>query len=195
MIKIAITGPESSGKTTLTEALADYFGVAPIPEYAREYFNENGLEYTQEDLDDIAEGHAENLQIFLTEKSPVNIVDTDFIVLKIWSEYKYKFASNYINSLVSENHFDLHILCAPDIPWEKDPMRENPNDRHELFEQYVHTLNKFKKDFIIVNGSRTIEKKYRRNYQALNLSSNFAPSLRGATGKPGLRLYPLTCSG
>lgn len=153
MIKVAITGPESSGKTTLTKALAEHYGVAPIPEYAREFLEENGLEYSQADLDDIAEGHEENLQIFLTESSPINVVDTDFVVLKVWSEYKYGFASSQINSLVSQNHFDLHILCAPDIPWEEDVMRENPDDRHVLFERYISTLNSFKKDFIIVNGS------------------------------------------
>jgi nicotinamide riboside kinase len=43
-------------------------------------------------------------------------------------------------------------LCAPDIPWEDDPMRENPDDRHLLFEKYVNVLNTYKKDFIIVSG-------------------------------------------
>lgn len=149
MKRIAITGPESSGKTTLANALARHFGVKPVPEYAREFLAANGLGYTQEDLDTIAQGHEEN--IYLSQNS-INIIDTDFIVLKIWSEYKYGFASNYINSLVSENHFDLHILCAPDIPWEEDPLRENPNNRHELFERYLETLSTFKKDFIIVSG-------------------------------------------
>ena len=58
-----------------------------------------------------------------------------------------------IGKLVSENHFNLHILCAPDIPWEDDPMRENSNDRHVLFEKYLNVLNAYKKDFIIVSGS------------------------------------------
>lgn len=153
MIKIAITGPESCGKTTLCNSLAEHFGVAPVPEYSREFFEENGPEYTQLDLDDIAEGQLENIQIYSSDKNRVNIIDTDFIVLKVWSEHKYGFASSHINSLVSENHFDLHILCAPDIPWEEDPLRENPNDRHELFQQYIKLLESFKKDFIIVNGS------------------------------------------
>jgi len=149
MKRIAITGPESSGKTTLAVALARHFGVSAVPEYAREFLIENGQSYTQGDLDDIAEGHEQNINL---SQNSINIIDTDFIVLKIWSEYKYEFASSYINSLVSENHFDLHILCAPDIPWEEDPLRENPNDRHELFERYLETLNSFKKDFIIVSG-------------------------------------------
>jgi len=149
MIRVAITGPESSGKTTLANALSRHFGVTVVPEYGRKFLEENGPAYTQADLDDIAVGHEESVNL---SQNSINIIDTDFVVLKIWSEYKYDFASSYINSLVSENHFDLHILCAPDIPWEEDPLRENPDDRHQLFERYVDTLSSFKKDFIIVNG-------------------------------------------
>ena len=167
-MKIAITGPESSGKTTLANALASHYGVNVIPEYAREFLDENGpdYEYSHGDLDDIAEGHEENLQIFSTEKSRVNIVDTDFVVLKVWSEHKYGFASTYINELVSENHFDLHVLCAPDIPWEADPLRENPDDRHTLFEKYISVLNAFKKDFIIVNGA--LEGRLKKSIQVID---------------------------
>ncbi|NRA11155.1 MAG: ATP-binding protein [Crocinitomicaceae bacterium] len=165
-MKIAITGPESSGKTTLAVALASHYDVNVIPEYAREFLKDNGPEYTQPDLDDIAEGHAENLQIFYTEKSKINIVDTDFVVIKVRSEHKYNFASTYINELVSENHFDLHVLCAPDIPWEVDPLRENPDDRHILFEKYISVLNSFKKDFIIVNGSP--EERLKKSIEAID---------------------------
>lgn len=163
MKRIAITGPESSGKTTLTNALARHFGVKPVSEYAREFLAANGLGYCQEDLDFIAEGHEQNIQL---SQNSINIIDTDFIVLKIWSEFKYDFASGYINSLVSENHFDLHILCAPDIPWEEDPLRENPNDRHDLFERYLDTLNNFKKDFIIVSGLP--EARLKKSIDAIN---------------------------
>jgi NadR type nicotinamide-nucleotide adenylyltransferase len=150
MIKIAITGPESSGKTTLAKQLSEVFSAHYIPEFARQYLEENGLDYDQFDLDEIAEGQHD---LVVNSQNLMNIVDSDYVVLKIWSEQKYGFASSLINELVSENHFDLHVLCAPDIPWENDPMRENPNDRHDLFEKYLNVLNAFKKDYIIVSGS------------------------------------------
>ena len=87
-------------------------------------------------------------------------------MLKVWSEHKYDFASTYINELVSENHFDLHVLCAPDIPWEADPLRENPDDRHILFEKYISVLNAFKKDFIIVNGA--LEGRLKKSIQVID---------------------------
>ena len=150
MLRIAITGPESCGKTTLAKNLAKVFSVAYIPEFARQYLQEKGLKYDQWDLDEIAQGQLKSIHY---SQNSINIVDTDFVVLKVWSDEKYNFSSPMIGKLVSENHFNLHILCAPDIPWEDDPMRENSNDRHVLFEKYLNVLNAYKKDFIIVSGS------------------------------------------
>jgi NadR type nicotinamide-nucleotide adenylyltransferase len=162
IIRIAITGPESSGKTTLVKALSDQFEVSPVPEYARQYLEENVTGYIQEDLDEIALGHQESISL---SQNSINIIDTDYVVLKVWSEDKFEFSSGLINRLVSENHFDLHILCSPDIPWEEDPLRENPEDRHKLFEKYLEVLNKYRKDYIIVSG--THDKRLKKSIQAI----------------------------
>lgn len=152
MIRIAITGPESCGKTTLANALSEYYNIQAVPEYSRFYLEEFGAEYNQQDLDIIALGHYEN--IILSQNS-INIVDSDFVVLKIWSEYKYGNTSKRIAEYVKSNHFDLHILCSPDIPWEPDKLRENPHDREKLFELYLANLRDYKKNFIVVNGSHS----------------------------------------
>lgn len=149
MIRIAITGPESTGKTRLAEALADLKKGIYIPEFAREYLETNGPEYVPDDLDIITRGHAASIEAVAGD---LIVVDTDFVVLKVWSEYKFEKASALINRKVSENWFDLHILCAPDIPWEEDVLRENPLDRDILFERYVEVLEKYKKEYLIVEG-------------------------------------------
>ena len=151
MIRIAITGPESSGKTTLCQSLSEHYNSAFIPEFAREYLEKTNGKYSQFDLDEIAKGQLENLLL-----SQLNIVfcDTDFSVLEIWSNYKYGSVSKSIAGLVEKDLFDLHILCTPDFPWEEDPLRENPDSRDELFELYKVSLSKHKKNFIIVSGEQ-----------------------------------------
>lgn len=151
MIKVAITGPESSGKTTLSVALADHFKIDFIPEFAREFLEHSSGKYDQTDLDIIAKGQLDNI---LSKKNELTISDTDFIVLEIWSQYKYGAVSRYINELVQKNVFDLHILCTPDIPWEEDPLRENSNSRNELFDLYLKSLIRHNKNFIIVSGDQ-----------------------------------------
>jgi NadR type nicotinamide-nucleotide adenylyltransferase len=150
MIRIAITGPESSGKTTLCKALANHFKVAYVPEFAREFLNASNGKYTFTDLDKMATGQLNSIQ---NATNDITIVDSDFSVLEIWSNYKYGKVSNLILNVVQQNVFDLHILCSPDIPWEADPLRENPDNRNELFDLYLSSLNTYKKNYCIVSGS------------------------------------------
>lgn len=150
MIRVAITGPESSGKTSLTEALSEALNGTLFLEYGREYLEGLTRDYTQDDLDRICEGH---LAQFINCPDSLQIIDTDFVVLKVWSTVKYKTVSDAIQMEIDANHFDLHILCAPDIPWEYDPMREHPEMREELFEMYVKELTEAQKNYIIVSGS------------------------------------------
>ncbi len=150
MIKIAITGPESSGKTTLCESLSDYFKISYIPEYARTYLTQTNGKYNQSDLDKICQGQLENFQACTHS---IRICDSDFSTLEIWSYYKYGNVSELINNSVKQDIFDLHILCSPDIPWEADTLRENPDNRDELFELYKQSLLLYNKHFIIVSGN------------------------------------------
>lgn len=167
MIRIAITGPESSGKTTLCKALAAYYGVGYIPEYARTYLEKTKGKYEQSDLDHIARGQYDNL---INAPGDLLICDTDFHVIEVWSAYKYESVSSYISLLLQEDLFDLHILCKPDIPWDPDPLRENPEDRDFLFERYIAALEKHHKNYIIVEGSsdKRIEKSIKSIHRIQN---------------------------
>tara|TARA_B100001057_G_C22314967_1_gene743533 strand:+ start:88 stop:594 length:507 start_codon:yes stop_codon:yes gene_type:complete len=168
MLKIAITGPESSGKTTLSAALAEHYKVSYIPEFARTYLGKTKGQYQQLDLDIIAQGQLKSLDSF---KGYIAICDTDFSVLELWSQYKYNSVSHYIKELVSKDFFDLHVLCAPDIPWEPDPLRETPNSRDALFELYKTNLKTYKKNFIVVND--THENRFKKSVQAIDLLIKF----------------------
>lgn len=157
MIRIGITGPESSGKTALAKSLSEHFKVTDIPEFARGYLEERNGIYNQADLDEMANGQ---LTAILDSRDSITICDTDFSVLEIWSAYKYGSVSKLINECVKKDLFDLHILCSPDIPWEDDPLRENPNNRDKLFVLYKASLETHNKNFIIVSGhhKKRIEK-------------------------------------
>ena len=148
-MRIAVTGPESSGKTTLAKSLAAHFSGEYIPEYARIFLNETKGAYTFDDIELIAERHAQQL---VDRPSTLQIVDTDFFVLKIWSEVKFGKIADRIHEFVHAPLFDLHILCSPDIPWEYDPLREDPHSRDALFTLYEEALNQQNIPFICVSG-------------------------------------------
>lgn len=152
MIKIAITGPESTGKTTLAKALAGHYNVEWAREYAREYLAAKHGDYVLQDLDSIAVGQKNNIEALLS--SPILIADTEMTVIKIWSEFKYGECSSFIHTLWKEQDFDLYILCSPDIPYEADPLREHEAFREELFEIYHNVLRQMNVNFIVVRGDR-----------------------------------------
>jgi NadR type nicotinamide-nucleotide adenylyltransferase len=150
MIRIAFTGPESSGKTTISKLIAQQFDATWIEEYAREYLHQSNGLYNAEDLDKIAVGQADKWKGHDCE---LLICDTEVTVLKIWSEVKYEHVSSCILKCYDEQQFDYYFLCRPDIPWEEDALRENPHDRHELFERYKKELEMRNRNFSILEGS------------------------------------------
>lgn len=150
MIKIGITGPESTGKTTLSLQLSSHYQIDVIAEYAREYLSiVNGF-YTKTDLDKIALRQYE----YMTEQVDQNLLicDTEMLVMKVWSEFKYGNCSPLVKSLWEMQKIDLYLLCAPDIPFEEDPLRENPEQREQLFEIYKAELEKANCKFVIISG-------------------------------------------
>jgi len=149
-MRFAITGPESSGKTTLAKELALINDGVWIPEFAREYLENLPYNYQLEDLDKIALS-----QLTLWEKSNDKILtffDTEMLVMKIWSEFKYNSCSPFILTALENQSFDHYFLCRPDIAWEEDPLREHPEKREELFELYLKELKIRNLPFTIVEG-------------------------------------------
>jgi len=135
---IVITGPESSGKTTLANRLKNEYGLPLVLEFARSYMELNGTEYDFHDLEKIV--HCQNIQEKdAHQKYNLIVCDTDFITVDIWSQEKFGKPVNHSNQFVEEKHY---LLCKPDIPWEEDPLRENPKDRDRLFDVYESYLIK-----------------------------------------------------
>ena len=168
MLKIIVTGPESSGKTTLCKALSEHYNLPFTKEFAREYLTDLGKNYLQEDLLEIAKGQLENEQL-INNNQQISLHDTDLITLKIWSDYKYGNCNNWILEQIEkqkvENRF--YLLCKPDLKWDYDPLRENPINRNELLEIYKQELENLGHKFIIIKGED-------RNEQAIeSLSTNF----------------------
>jgi nicotinamide riboside kinase len=151
MKRFAVTGPESSGKTTLAIALAEQYAGIFIPEFARGYLEQKNGIYSIEDLDRIAEKQLALWEEVSAEK--ILFCDTEMLVLKIWSEFKYGTFSRFILEAFRQQQFEHYFLCRPDIDWEEDPLRENPEDREELFERYLSELKKQQIPFTIVEGS------------------------------------------
>ena len=153
-IKIAVVGPESSGKTTLCKQLCETLNCEWVPEFARTHLNEN-TSYNRHDLDFMLK---QQLLSENTYNHPILICDGDPISFKVWSQYKFGSTSEYIEQMILDSDYNHYLLLRPDLPYEDDPLRENSSlkNRLELFALFKKELNKFNLKHSIISGSNEI---------------------------------------
>ncbi len=126
--KIVILGPESTGKSTLSEALASHYKTQWVPEFARNYLLEIRRPYTYEDLLHIARSQLlEEDRITSSSKSDIIIIDTNMYVMKVWCEYVFNKCHSFILEEIVKRKYDAYLLCSTDLPWVADELREYPD--------------------------------------------------------------------
>lgn len=177
MKKIVIIGPESTGKSTLCEQLAQHYGCLWCPEFAREYLLTNGTNYNYDDLLNIAKGQLaledEYIQMLKSSQltansSPLLFIDTDMYVMKVWSEFAFGKCHSYILNQIAERKYDLYLLCKVDLPWVKDELREypDPETRHQLYLIYKDMMINQSIPFIEISGN--YEERLKKAIEAVN---------------------------
>ena len=154
MIKISIIGPESSGKSTLGVYLSRVLECSLTLEYAREYLN-NKNTYFFSDLRKISIKQHSYYNDKIKEGGNYLVSDTCLIDIEVWSEIKYKKVDKKILELSKKEVYDIYILCSPDIPWYRDKLRENPENRNLIFEHFKKKISSRKLNYHIVKGSLT----------------------------------------
>jgi NadR type nicotinamide-nucleotide adenylyltransferase len=153
ILKIAVTGPESTGKSRLAKELAEHYSTVFVPEVAREYIDRLDRPYNQEDILKIAKWQINEEERWLQHAKHLLFCDTELIVTKIWSEVKYGNCDPWILQKIKENRYDLFLLCDIDLPWEADPQRESPHMREKLFDLYHDELTRRGLPFEVVSGT------------------------------------------
>lgn len=155
MKKIVIIGPESTGKSTLCEQLATHYQANWCPEYAREYLNTRGKDYSYEDLLKIAKGQlALEDEVIKAATNNVVFIDTNMYVMQVWCEYVFRRCHQFIIDNIVERKYDLYLLCNIDLPWSFDELREYPDlaKRKELYNYYRELMINQSTPWVEISG-------------------------------------------
>jgi len=148
LIRVAILGPESSGKTSLFNALILSGRWHGVEEFSRTYLHSIRWKYGVQDLEYIAQ---KQYELNASVSSP-SLCDTELSTVAIWAQEKLGFIPPIVRHLEATQQFDLYLLCRPDLPWKEDPLRENPLDRDRLFNIYQERLTSLHRPFKIIEG-------------------------------------------
>lgn len=150
--KIVITGAESTGKSTLSEKLAKHYQSYWIPEYSREYIGNLGRKYTYEDIETIARHQIKREQEIVSNE--IVFFDTWLIITKVWFDFVYHKHPEWLHKAILESNIDLFLICAIDMPWIEDPLRENGGlNREKLHNIYLKELQEYNFNFELIKGA------------------------------------------
>ncbi len=171
LVKIVLFGPESTGKTTISQQLARHYNTVWVPEYARDYLQNkwNNFRKTCEndDLIPIAIGQMKMENDLSKKADRVLICDTDLLETKVYSqEYYGGYVDPRLDEAAQTNTYDLYLLTYIDTPWEADDLRDRPELRLEMFQAFENALKTHGKKYIILKGSR--KKRFNKAVKAID---------------------------
>ena len=152
--RILILGPESTGKSTLAEKLAQHYAEPWVPEVAREYLEKLARPYTYEDLLLIGERQLSLEDELAAKAKQFLFCDTDLRVIQVWSQHRFGKVDPWVLEEIARRTYDLILLCAPDLPWQEDPLREHPEleMRQHFFEFYQQLSEASGFPWVLISG-------------------------------------------
>ena len=154
--RVVVTGSECTGKTTLTQGLAEYFDCPYSPEGARLYVEQHKRPLTVADVDPIA-----SLQMALEEAAvrkahDLVIHDTDLVSTLVYARHYYETSPEWVVRTAADRAADLYLLCDIDLPWVSDGLqRENGSveQRREIHEKFVDAMVSAGLHWTLIRGS------------------------------------------
>ncbi len=157
ILKIAVFGPESTGKTTLASQLAAEFNTTWAAEFARDYlqkkYDDSARPCAPEDLLPIALGQIELEAQALRGARDFVFCDTCLLQTKVYADHYFGICDASIAKAAAEHHYDLFLLTDVDVPWTPDDLRDRPNDRDNMLQDFRAALEQHNKPYILLSGS------------------------------------------
>ena len=152
IIKIAIVGPESTGKSTMAAYLAKHYHTVWVPEYAREYCEKLTAPPTWQDEINMFKGQLALENELLPQANKLLICDTTFITVKIWSDHIFGQSPPEVVEELGRHHYDYYLLLNIDMPWEDDPLRDFPALREHFMDVWHAELQAIQAEYTVISG-------------------------------------------
>lgn len=131
-LRVVVTGPECTGKTTLALRLATRFAAPYVAEQARLYAAALSRPLHATDVEPIALGFLAAQAIATRDAPPLLVLDTDLVSTVVYARHYYGACAAWIEAEARRRTADLYLLHLPDVPWIPEPgQREGADHRAE----------------------------------------------------------------
>ena len=151
--KIAIVGPESTGKSTMSAYLAAHYQTTWVPEFARGYCEKLTAPPSWQDEINMFYGQLALENELLPQANKILICDTTFITVKIWSDYTFGKSPQEVLDELPKHPYDFYLLLNIDLPWEEDPLRDFPHMREHFMDTWHKELKELNATYVVISGT------------------------------------------
>ena len=156
MSRVAIFGPESTGKTMLAERLAARLGAPLVAEYARERWDQQGGVLTLEDMLPVAHEQWRREDAAAAGTGRLIICDTEALTTVLWSDLLYGTCPDEVRRGAEKRCRDyaLYLLLDIDVPFTPDPQRcfPDPADREKCMRIWRGALDRRHLPYELIQG-------------------------------------------
>jgi NadR type nicotinamide-nucleotide adenylyltransferase len=154
VLRVAILGAESSGKSTLAEALATHYGTLWVPEYLREFVDTHARVPFEHDQYPIARTQIEREHAAAARATTFLFCDTTPLMTALYSGVYWNRVDPELAALDRAHDYACTLVVAPDVPWEADGLqRESEAVRQAVHEMVLRTLHERAIGFVLITGS------------------------------------------
>ncbi|MBP6116298.1 MAG: ATP-binding protein [Neisseriaceae bacterium] len=155
-LKFVVYGPESTGKTTLARQLAEHYHTQWVPEFSRDYLQEKwDLTQTiceESDLLPIALGQMAAENAAAAQANRVLFLDTNVRTTVLYAHHYYGRCAQWLTDLIASQTYTLYFLTDIDVPWVADDLRDQPQERAQLFAKFKADLQAHGLPYVLLQG-------------------------------------------
>lgn len=152
MIRVVLTGSESTGKTTLASRIGTHYGVQHVPEFVREYAASKDGALDFNDHGPIARGQIALEDAAIARADAVVVQDTDLLSTVVYCDHYFGHCPQWIIDAARARRPDLYLLCEIDLPWVADGIRDRGHMREDMQNLFRVAVRASAGPYVVIDG-------------------------------------------